>query len=40
MLDLFCLLFASVYDAVCPGWIIGSLQALAGATPGHVVAGT
>lgn len=24
---------------VCPGWVIGNLEALAGAKPGHIVAG-
>ena len=25
---------------VCPGWVIGNLEALAGAKPGHILAGT
>ncbi len=24
---------------VCPGWVIGNLEALAGAKPGHILAG-
>lgn len=30
----------AIFSLVCPGWVIGSLEALAGAKPGQIIAGT